>query len=348
MPENEFYIVPTASLNAMADAIRAKTGSQASIEYTQDGFADAINDISAGSGISAEDITFGTISGAITVSGSGTMRSYVFSDCQSITSVIANSITTIPERAFSNCQGITSASFTSCTNIGPYAFYKCNAMSTILLANANITVEDYAFYNCWALNGIDFSKVTTVGKSAFRDCWGKNCYFNPITVNDSGFRDIEYLGIEFWARLTTINGTYSFAGAYDSSNYCIVDSFVAPELTTIASTDALSYNNCLVAIDIGKLTTIQKQTFRNNPAFNKLILRKSSVTTLANIDAFTGTPFASNGSGGTLYVPQNLISNYQAASNWSAILSYSNNSIVAIEDTTYENYYADGTEISVS
>lgn len=50
MPENEFYIVPKASLDATADAIREKTGSQESIEYTQDGFADAIEEIPSGGG----------------------------------------------------------------------------------------------------------------------------------------------------------------------------------------------------------------------------------------------------------------------------------------------------------
>ena len=44
----EFYITPKAALDATADAIRTKTGSQASIEFTQDGFANAIKDIPSG------------------------------------------------------------------------------------------------------------------------------------------------------------------------------------------------------------------------------------------------------------------------------------------------------------
>lgn len=60
------------------------------------------------------------------------------------------------------------------------------------------------------------------------------------------------------------------------------------------------------------------------------------------------TQFASNGTGGTLYVPQALISSYQSATNWSTILGYANNSIQAIEGSQYENYYADGTPMSRS
>ena len=41
----EYYIAPKTSFDATADAIREKTGSQATIEWTQDGFADAIEEI---------------------------------------------------------------------------------------------------------------------------------------------------------------------------------------------------------------------------------------------------------------------------------------------------------------
>ena len=40
-----YYIAPESSFDATADAIRAKTGSQATIEWTEDGFADAIEEI---------------------------------------------------------------------------------------------------------------------------------------------------------------------------------------------------------------------------------------------------------------------------------------------------------------
>ena len=43
-----YYIAPESSFDATADAIRAKTGSQAAIEWTEDGFADAIADIQTG------------------------------------------------------------------------------------------------------------------------------------------------------------------------------------------------------------------------------------------------------------------------------------------------------------
>ena len=54
----EYYIAPKSSFDATADAIREKTGSQATIEWTQDGFADAIAAIPTGGGVAAESGSF--------------------------------------------------------------------------------------------------------------------------------------------------------------------------------------------------------------------------------------------------------------------------------------------------
>lgn len=88
------------------------------------------------------------------------------------------------------------------------------------------------------------------------------------------------------------------------------------------------------------------RTFSNSTNMNTLILRHNYVNNLTNTNAFNGTPFASNGSGGTLYVPSALVSAYQSATNWTTILGYPNNQIKAIEGSIYETQYADGTPIS--
>lgn len=100
---------------------------------------------------------------------------------------------------------------------------------------------------------------------------------------------------------------------------------------------------------------IQQQVFYGCSNLETLIIRQSDgVMVLQNINAFTNSPFASGKAGGTLYVPQSLISSYQSASNWSTILGYANNQIKSIESThTDPNapidltlYYVDGTPIS--
>ncbi len=81
-------------------------------------------------------------------------------------------------------------------------------------------------------------------------------------------------------------------------------------------------------------------------ALKTVVLRYTGNYPLANINNFGNTPFASGKSGGTLYVPQTMISWYQSATNWSTILSYANNQILSIEGSIYETQYADGTPIT--
>ena len=84
-----------------------------------------------------------------------------------------------------------------------------------------------------------------------------------------------------------------------------------------------------------------------------LILRQSVIYPLGNINAFTQTPFASGGTGGTIYIPKALYDHlgdgasldYKAATNWSTIDGYGTITWAQIEGSQYENYYADGTPI---
>lgn len=128
------------------------------------------------------------------------------------------------------------------------------------------------------------------------------------TLNDSCFRESLKLTSVRLPNLTTINIGYTFYQCMDTA-----------------------------LIDIGSANQIINYMFQQCSALKTLIIRRSSVCELKAINNFNSTPFASNGTGGTLYVPRNLIASYQAATNWSTILGYTNNSIVALEGSSYEN-----------
>ena len=140
---------------------------------------------------------------------------------------------------------------------------------------------------------------------------------NCKILNDSAFRQALKMTIAVFPAITTINTGYCF---YQCANLTIVDLF-SP-------------------------SSIPQQLFNMCSAFNVLIIRNNSISTLGNINAFASTPFASGKAGGTLYVPSALISSYQSATNWSTILSYENNQILPIEGSIYKTQYADGTPIS--
>lgn len=115
-----------------------------------------------------------------------------------------------------------------------------------------------------------------------------------------------------------------------------------------AQISSFFFENCtsLAYVDMLRPYQIAANAFKNVSAFNVFIIRdESRVTPLNNINAFDGTPFASDGAGGILYVPNAILASYEAASNWSTILGYTNNQIKKIEGTTYETHYADGTSI---
>jgi hypothetical protein len=57
---------------------------------------------------------------------------------------------------------------------------------------------------------------------------------------------------------------------------------------------------------------------------------------LSNTNTFNSTPFATSGTGGTVYVPQALITEYQNATNWSTLYSGGKCNFVAIEGSEYE------------
>ena len=117
--------------------------------------------------------------------------------------------------------------------------------------------------------------------------------------------------------------------------------------------DGSVFANCsnLEIADLGNLGDgsrgLNSNTFLNCTKLHTLILRKTSQNCgLTNVNAFNGTPFASDGTGGIVYVPQARIESYQAATNWSTILGYENNQILPIEGSIYETQYADGTPIT--
>lgn len=124
---------------------------------------------------------------------------------------------------------------------------------------------------------------------------------------------------------------------------------VLPKNTRIYNT-AFANDTKLKAVDFlgstGNGFSGSSMAFSSANAFKVLVIRLTSgVCRLNSTAVFNSCPFASGKAGGTLYVPQDLIASYQAATNWSTILGYANNQILPIEGSIYETQYADGTPI---
>jgi hypothetical protein len=93
---------------------------------------------------------------------------------------------------------------------------------------------------------------------------------------------------------------------------------------------ALYQCTALTSVNLPNVTSIYGNAFGGCSSLTTIILRSPTVCTLADRSAFSSTPFASNGTGGTAYVPQALISQYQTATNWSSLYASGKCNFVAI------------------
>ena len=190
---------------------------------------------------------------------------------------------------------------------------------------------------------------------------------NGIANGSEPSGDIVYTGT------TMISGAFAYRTAITSLKAINLSSafganmfagMTAMEVAVIKSTNTSRnnawFNNCskLASLDFQYGGSQLGQTaFQNCTLLTTLIIRNPALMQMwGGTGIFNGTPFASNGTGGTLYVPSALISSYETASNWSTILGYANNQIKSIESThTDPNapidltlYYADGTLIQTT
>jgi hypothetical protein len=123
---------------------------------------------------------------------------------------------------------------------------------------------------------------------------------------------------------------------------------VFPKLNQVGND---SFWNCkkLTVADFGALNSIlgiNVYGFENCSALTDLILRPNHVVGLANKNAFDGSTFKNGGTGGNIYVPSALIESYRTATNWSVVDGWGTITWKAIEGSQYENYYADGSEVT--
>lgn len=285
----EYYIAPKSSFDATADAIREKTGSQATIEWTEDGFADAIEDIPSGYTLEQFGEGGASISGAIVYS-STKLRTCQFMETQ-ITSFDGANVNAWgnaavgSERAvFRDCKNLVSVSmplFNQTSNAATM-FSGCSALENVYMPSLSSALNSY-FRNCTSLERIALQKCASIAAYAFEGC-------TSLKYADFGVR-------------TQISGGNAF-------RYC--------------------------------------------SSFDVLILRgENSISPLISLNNFDGTPFASGGTGGTIYIPKVLYDHlgdgtsddYKAATNWVTIDGYGTITWAQIEGSYYETHYADGTLI---
>ena len=178
-----------------------------------------------------------------------------------------------------------------------YCFYGCTAMTSASFPLVT-TIPTYCFYGCTKLASVSFPMATSTGNYAFRGCTVLKTLDLPL--------------------IKTL-GTHTF---YACSS---LTSVKFPLVTAITSN--LFYGCAkMKTVDI-PAKSIAASAFANNYTLTALILRGTTMATLANTNAFTGcyhllgtknTTYNPNALKDCyIYVQSELVSSYQTASNWS-------------------------------
>lgn len=182
-----------------------------------------------------------------------------------------------------------------------------NNTLTHLTSNAT-SLRAYALRGCSKLVSVDLPKVTSVGDNALYGVGLAELYL-PACTKVGG------TAICYCNSLVKVNlPTCTTLGTYAFRDNKLLAEVSLPYVTTL-SQNALYNCDSLKKISLPSVTTINASAFNGSANFETLILEKTSVVTLANTNAFTGTKIASGT--GYIYVPSALVESYTAASNWS-------------------------------
>lgn len=232
---------------------------------------------------------------------------------------------------------------------------------------SSATLDDYAalvdsisgggdntkYLNLIARSGASFedSDVETTGRNAFAFWTAITTLSLPNlkTLGDGCFQGCSGITNFYFPNVTKIAAGNTFNGAGTTTS-----AIVLPKLASYPSANALNSFRGKY-IDLGAtIVNINSYMFGSDTNLNVLILRKTSIAPLVNVNAFNSTPFKSGGAGGTIYIPKVLYDHlgdgtsldYKAATNWSTVDGYGTITWAKIEGSQYESYYADGTPIT--
>lgn len=265
--------------------------------------------------------------------------------------------TTIGDNAFRGCSQLESVNAPNCTGLSNYAFYGCTKLKN--LNTATLTIDDgvlttsgrtgianYLFYGCNSITEINAQSLTSINQYAFSNCTGLT------SVNIPNVTTLTAYVFQNCTSLTTIHAP-KVHFLYGRSLSNIGAQYLVLPSARQTQSNAVLNSATLLGVDFGGTISgtgtndkLNNYSFQGCTQLSTLVLRSPVMWPLNATNVFTNSPFASGNTGGTLYVPQDLIESYQAATNWRTILGYATNQILPIEESIYETQYVDGTPIS--
>lgn len=237
-------------------------------------------------------------------------------------------VTALAQIAFYRCTALRSIDLSNVKEVGQSAFNGCVALADVGGCQP-LTLSASAFNGCKALTRIDLSRVVTIGGDAFNGCNALADIVSLESVTSMGtyaFWNCKALtsAISMPNVKTIPNGAFSPAP---------IVSLNAPQVTSIGSS---AFKNCkaLASVsDMSRVVTIGGDAFNGCDAITSPIILED-VTSIGSyafwlckgvpyvmVKAVTpptcaSQPFGGSGVSYPIYVPDEAVEAYKAATNW--------------------------------
>lgn len=172
------------------------------------------------------------------------------------------------------------------------------------------TVGVCAFLGCQALTAIDLPNVTQVNRNAFESCIRLSTINLPkVTALDRGVFTNSAIQQANFPLVTTIGNNCFYAAKH----------LISANLPLVTSLPIDSFRlSTIQTADFAAITNINRTAFTDCTSLETLIIRTPSICVISDISiALRGSKIAAGT--GYIYVPDNLVDSYKAATNWVAL-----------------------------
>lgn len=264
-----------------------------------------------------------------------------FEGCSSVTVVdISNSVKTIGNNAFRNCTSLTSVTISdnvtsigTLTSIGNNAFDGCSGLKTIRIPDGVTSIGSNAFNECANLESVVIENSTTklaYNGNAFNGIASSAKLYVPFALLYDYKSDTNYTNT-FKGGIYTLGTIHSLVVAYDDGSTKVVDNYLS------IGPDVIPYNGNakIINAEIGKgVSSIGDNSFFRCTSLTSVKI-SASVTEIgesafeycSNLVSvrienstsklpYVRDSFTDISSSARLFVPKNLLSDYQESTYW--------------------------------
>lgn len=216
-----------------------------------------------------------------------------------------------------------------------------NFVGDIQIDGTTIIDNTFAYSHITSVYAPDFVGGQVMA-SGFRGCAELVSADFPLCyrLQDNTFRDCTSLKTINFPSLKYISMSSVFSGCISLEMACFpVGGNSADYIETGLGNNFFEGCTSLKSVDVAMCKSIGSNCFKNCTSLETVVLRRSSMASLGNVNAFEGVGRAVD-----IYVPSALISSYENGTNWvdvtGATLTFK-----AIEGSYYETHHIDGTTV---